>query len=40
MSFQDTVTPGTTHTYKVDAKEASGTNVSFKSNASAAVTAL
>ena len=39
ISFQDTVTPGTTHTYRVDAKEASGTNVSFKSNASAPVTA-
>ena len=34
LSFTDTgLVPGSTHTYKVDAKEANGTNVSFKSDA-------
>jgi Concanavalin A-like lectin/glucanases superfamily len=34
LSFTDTgLTPGSTHTYRVDAKEANGTNVSAKSTA-------
>jgi chitodextrinase len=37
LSFQDTgLAPGSTHTYRVDASD--GTNVSFKSNASASIT--
>jgi hypothetical protein len=41
FSFTDTgLTPGTTHTYRVDAKEANGTNVSSKSSAASATVAI
>jgi hypothetical protein len=40
LTFTDTgLTPGSTHTYKVDAKEANGTNVSFKSSAASVTVA-